>query len=173
MRLGNGSSTATVTDDNGNNWVRVDRRSDTGGGSGDDLELWYALNASASPNAQPTLTIHSSLSASIRAVVAEFAGIQASAALDQHATAIGTSAASSVTTSGPLAQANELVLGYGEVENMSTFTAASGYTMVNIVPTGSGAKLGLEYLVSPTASTQTAAFSLASQAWAMGIATYR
>ena len=46
-----------------------------------------------------------------------------------------------------------------------------GSTVVGVVPSGSGAKLALEYQVASTAAPQSAGFSVASQAWAMGIAT--
>ena len=173
MRIGNATGTGTITDNNGNAWQLLDRRADTGGGNGDDLELWYAPNALASPNRQPTLTIRSNVSASLRTVVAEFSGVLATSAMDQHATAIGTSASPGVVTAGSSAQVNELVIGYGEVENMSAFSAGSGYVMDNSVPTGSGGKLALEHAVSSTAGLQNAGYSVASQAWAMGIATFR
>jgi hypothetical protein len=169
IRIGNGAASATVTDNVGNAWTLVDRRSDTGGGSADDLELWYAPNASGAP----TITVRSSVSASIRAVVAEFSGVQPSAPLDQHAIAIGSGPSPTVSTSASTGQAVELVLGYGEVENFSMFSPSSGYSPVNVVPVGSSAKVALEYRVSSAAAPQTAAFSVTSQAWAMGIATLR
>src|SRR5207302_6980986 len=91
IRLGNRSALASVSDNNGNAWQLIDRRADSGGGAGDDLELWYASNASSSPNARPTLTIRSTLPVTIRGVVAEDSGSLPSGALDQHATAVGTS----------------------------------------------------------------------------------
>jgi outer membrane protein assembly factor BamB len=171
VRIGNRAATATVTDNNGNPWQLIDRRADNGGGSGEDLELWYAQNASASPNQRPTLTIRSSLSATIRAVVAEFSGLQTSGALDQHATTIGTNGTPVVSTSAATSQPNELVLGYAEVENQTSFTASSGASVVGVVPAGAGAKLALEYRIAPTAGVQSAGFNVSSQAWAMGIAT--
>lgn len=105
-------------------------------------------------------------------MVAEFSNIQTSGALDQHATAIGTSNAMSVTTAGQTAQANELVLGYGEVENNSTFTPSAGNTLAGVVPSGSGAKLALEYQLASTVGTPSAGFSVTGQALAMGLATF-
>jgi hypothetical protein len=173
VRIGNAAGVASITDNNGNNWQVIDRRSDTGGGNGDDLELWYALNASTTPNNQPTLTIRSSVSATIRAVIAEYSGVSTSAALDQHAIAIGTSASPNVVTSGATAKADELVIGYGEVENQSAFAVGNGYAMDNSVPAGAGGKLALEHTVAPTAGVLSAGFGVSSQAWGMGIATFR
>ena len=165
VRVGNAAATASVSDNVGNAWTLLDRRSDTGGGNGDDLELWIARNASGSP----TLTVRSTISASIRVVAAEFSGV---ATVDQHAIANGTGGAL-LASSAPTSQAVELVLGYGEVENVTTFTPGSGYALVNVVPAGSGAKVALEYRVTAAAGPQTAGFTVASQAWAMGIATLR
>ena len=137
VRLGNATGVATVSDNNGNPWQRVDRRADTGG---DDLELWYAPNAAAAPNAQPTLTIASSVSATIRVVMAEYSGVLASGPLDQHATAAGVSAAPLVS-SASTAQAVELVIGYGEVENNSTFAAGPAETLDAGHGGGTGGKL--------------------------------
>jgi hypothetical protein len=168
IRLGNNAASATVTDNNGNHWQRLDRRGDTGGGNGEDFELWYALGAQTS-TARTTLTLASSISTTIRAVVAEFTGLHTSGAVDHHATAIGNG--DSLSASASTTYANELVLGYGEVENTSPFTPSSSYRVVNAVPTGSGGKIALEYKVAPAAGTQTAGFSVTSQAWGMGIAT--
>ena len=172
IRIGNSAGIANVTDNNGNTWQVVDRRPDTGGGGGEDFELWYAPNALASPNSRPTVTITSTRSATLRVVLAEYRGVLANSALDRHATAIGNSAAplvSSSTTSQP----NELVLGYAEVENTSTFTARAGYLVDGSVPSSAGKKLALEHLVTTTAGVQTAGFTVSSQAWGMGIATFR
>jgi hypothetical protein len=171
VRIGNTAATATVTDNNGNTWQLIERRADNGGVSGEDLEFWYAPNASSTPNQRPTLTIRSNVSASIRAVVAEFSGLQTSGSLDQHATAIGASGSPAVSTSAATSQSNELVLGYGEVEDQSTFTPSTGASLVGVVPAGAGAKLALEYSIAPTAGVQSAGFSVSSQVWAMGIAT--
>jgi hypothetical protein len=57
VRLGKRDTSATVTDNNGNTSTRIDQRADTGGGAGEDFELWYVENALASPNIRPTLTI--------------------------------------------------------------------------------------------------------------------
>src|SRR5205814_6543559 len=75
VRTGNRAATASVTDNDGNAWQLVDRRVDAGGGGGDDLELWYAPNALASPNNRPTLSVSSTMSASLRVVIAEYSGI--------------------------------------------------------------------------------------------------
>jgi hypothetical protein len=45
VRLGKRTASAAITDNNGNTWTRIDQRVDTGGGSGEDFELWYAENA--------------------------------------------------------------------------------------------------------------------------------
>jgi hypothetical protein len=137
------------------------------------LELWYAPNASALPNAAPTLTIHSTVAASIRVVVAEFGGVLPTGALDQHAIAIGTGPSPSVSSVGSTSQAVELVLGYSEVENVTTFAPGSGYKLVNEVPSAPRAKVALEYQVTSAAGQYTAGFNVSSQAWAMGIATLR
>jgi hypothetical protein len=173
VRLGNAGATATVSDNNGDAWTVIDRHGDTGGGNGDDLELWYALNSSASPNAAPTLTIHSTVAASIRVVVAEFGGVLSTGSLDQHAIAIGTGSSPTVSTAAATSQAAELVLGYGEVENDTTFTPGTGYTLVNEVPSAPHTKVALEYRVTSAAGTYAAGFNVSSQAWAMGIATLR
>jgi hypothetical protein len=142
------------------------------GGGGEDFELWYAENALAAPNARPTLTIRSNVSASIRAVIAEYHGVVTTGSLDQHATAIGTSNLPLVTT-GTTSQATELLVGYGEVENSTSFTPRSGYSNDRVVPSGSGAKLALEHTVSATAGAQTAGYTVSAQNLGMGVATFR
>jgi hypothetical protein len=172
VRLGNKAASGTVTDNNGNLWQLVDRRADTGSGSGDDLELWYAPNALAAPNSRPTLNVRSSLTATIRVVLAEYSGVLATAPLDQHTTQAGTSAAPAVS-SGLTTQPTELVLGYGEVENSTTFTPGAGYVLDATVPASAGKKLALEHIVSSAAGVQTASFNISTQAWAIGIVTFR
>jgi uncharacterized repeat protein (TIGR01451 family) len=172
VRIGDRSASATVTDNNSNGWQRVDRRAEPGGGPGDDLELWYAANASTSPNPRPMLIIRSTVSASIRATIAEYSGILPNGPLDQHATNVGTSASLSAS-SAATSQANELVIGYGEVSDGSTFTAGSGFTLDGSVPASPGTKLAIEHRVSPTAGSQTAGFTIGgTQAWAAGVATF-
>jgi hypothetical protein len=172
VRLGDRTANATITDNDNNHWTLVDRRSDNGGGGGEDLELWYAEGALNSPNARPTLSIHSSVAASIRVIIAEYSGLVTTGALDQHTTAIGSSAAPSVT-SGATTQPTELILGYAEVENTTSFGSAVGYTSDRVVPAGSSAKLALEHRVTSSAGTQTAGYSISNQVWGMGIATFR
>jgi hypothetical protein len=172
VRLGKRTASAAITDNNGNTWTRIDQRADTGGGSGEDFELWYAENALTSPNARPTLNVRSSASASIRAVIAEYHGLVTSGSLDQHATAIGTGA-SPLVVSGTTSQPTELIVGYGEVENATSFTPRSGFSNDRVVPSGSGAKLALEHMVSSSIGAQTATYSVTAQNWGMGIATFR
>ena len=65
------------------------------------------------------------------------------------------------------------MIGYAEVENQTAFTPTSGYVVDAVVPTGSSAKVALEHVVTSAAGVQSAGFTVTSQAWAMGIATFR
>jgi hypothetical protein len=173
IRIGDKSASATVTDNDGNAWQQVDRRAEAGGGVGDDLELWYVANASASPNSRPTVTVRSTVSASIRAVLAEYSGVLPSGPLDQHTTNVGTSTSLSVS-SAATSQANELVIGYGEVANGSAFTPGNGYTLDGGVPASPGTKLALQHRAASTSGSQSAGFTVTgSQPWAVGIATFK
>jgi hypothetical protein len=52
VRLGSARGTASISDNNANDWQLVDRRADTGGGNGEALELWIAVPASPLPHAE-------------------------------------------------------------------------------------------------------------------------
>ncbi len=168
VRFGNKTATGTVTDNNGNNWTLIDRQADNGGGNGDTLELWYATNAKITPNVRPTLTINSSVSATIRAVIEEYSNVATTNPLDQHTTAIGLSGTLSAT-SGVTIQTNELAIGYGELESGSAFTPDSNFIIDQSIAT----KLATEYRVLSSTGAQTATFAVSTQNWAMGIATFK
>ena len=177
VRIGDQTGASTVTDNNGNAWQLVDRRTENGSGIGDALELWYAPNASNAPNARPTVSIRSSVStATLRVVLAEYSGVlAASGALDQHATASGNSAAATASTS-MTAQANELVIGYAEVAGTSTFTPGPGYLLgpgaQRPVP-GRNPTMRLPGGNHRPARRPPASRDLRSQARAIGIATFQ
>jgi hypothetical protein len=78
-----------------------------------------------------------------------------------------------LVVSGTISQPTELVVGYSEVENNTSFTPRSGFTSDRVVPSSSGAKLALEHMVSSSFGAQTASYNVTAQNWGMGIATFR
>lgn len=106
-----GSAGGAVSDSSGDGWTLVR----TSGSSGGRLHVWRRENASAGTH---TLTFTPDDNAAMTLVMSEWSGILTASALDSnpvHATGTGTTATS--TTSGTLAQADELVISFGTHES--------------------------------------------------------
>jgi hypothetical protein len=170
IRFGTTSTTTGVSDSSGNSWTKIDTNTDTGA---ETLELWYALNIAG--GVKPTVTITSTTSTTIRALLEEWSGVKTSSALDQHAITGQISAGTTltVTTAGSTADASELAIGYGQVSGTTTFTKGAAYTLGSVIPAGAGAKIATEYRELVSTGTQTATFTVSSNPWEMGIATFK
>jgi hypothetical protein len=108
----------------------------------------------------------------------EITGAATSSPLDQSGTALPSSANPSATTSGAIAQANEIVIGAGmDWSAARTWSAGSGFTNVVTVTnsTQCGCAAGMESMTLTSGSgTQTATFSIgAADPTAIAVMTYK
>lgn len=156
----NASSTATIADNKSNSYTlkaskyRMDSSSNY-------YYSWYKYNATGGATTTITVTFASATPGRAHLICTEVAGaITASDPLDQYkAPADFTGTTISMTTTGSVAQANELVLAMGgDASAANTYTAGAGYTQIE-----NTTRAFSEYKAATNLSgTQTATFTVAS-----------
>lgn len=124
--------------------------------SGTHYASIWCVSSAVAVSSGATVTVTSSAGGNGMTFVAfQWSGGQSGSAVDQALTATPTSASPSITT-GTLAQANELVVGWINVEGTPAYTKGAGFTqLVQLTNAGTSEILSLEYKIvaSTTAVT--------------------
>ncbi len=122
----NGANLVSGISQSGANWSRLTGANYNGTLFGTSTELWYAPNVQ---NAGTAVTINCGISAIIgiaAAVIVEYSGVATTGALDQMATATGSSGTGATGNTATTAQANEVwVGGIGVAANDSSISGLS------------------------------------------------
>jgi hypothetical protein len=160
IRVGDVNHTVGVSDSAGNAYALAARQPDT---DGDEGFVFYAV---AGGGADQVSVASDGAAATIRLAIHEFSGLST---LDRTVAAAGTSnvlaSGSTVTTA-----ANEVIFGFGISGDAETWTAGSGFTLMQTP----GGKAGSEYEILSTAQAANAGFTLgASDPWSAIVATFR
>jgi hypothetical protein len=170
VRIGLTGQTITVSDTQGNTYSSALQFDDTGGGN--TGAIFYALNIKAGAN---TVTVsYTPGTATLRFSIAEYSGVATTAALDvssSNQAVSGTALDSgSVTTTAD----GELLVGMMINSSGDAWTAGTGYTSEEEVPTGASSKLMFEDRIQASAGAVSASATISpSDAWAAGIATFK
>src|SRR5882762_1186692 len=162
------SQVFTVVDSNGNTYRQASQIGFTA--SAVTLAIYYAENAKGGAN---TVTVSDTVSGPLRFAILEYSGVAVANSLDASVTATGTGTAASsgnLTTTA----SGDLLLGTIATADSTTFTAASGYTLIDIVPATPNTKLVTEDQVQATAGTTSAGASLAASGnWGVVLAAFK
>src|SRR5882762_7320437 len=162
------SQVFTVVDSNGNTYRQASQIGFTA--SAVTLAIYYAENAKGGAN---TVTVSDTVSGPLRFAILEYSGVAVANSLDASVTATGTGTAASsgnLTTTA----SGDLLLGTIATADSTTFTAASGYTLRDIVPATPNTKLVTEDQVQATAGTTSAGASLAASGnWGVVLAAFK
>ncbi len=168
----NGTSAPTFSDSQGDTFTSGVARFNNGSAA---LVCYYAANIHGGAD-----TVTCSISGSGYCIPAaeEITGAAASSPLDQTGTATPSSASPSATTSGAIAQGNEIVIGSGmDWSAGRTWTAGTGFSnSVSVLNSSScGCSAGMESLTLTSGSgTQTVTFSIgASDPTAIAVMTFK
>jgi hypothetical protein len=173
---GNTSAAIPTIADSAGNAYTVNTQAVTGpnGGYG-GIAIYSAPVKKTGANFKITLTLPDSYS-QIDAVALEYSGI---GSVDQTNSKLGTTSAASISTAGPLAYANELVItGFSllaPASNYSSITPASGYTQrgVQLVNAGDVAGSAADRIASSTGvQSNTWTANGAFSQWVSAIATF-
>ncbi len=161
LGISDGSNTWTATPDGANV-----------GDSSDTHEMFYAANCAGGAT---TFTITQSQSGhSLRVIIAEFSGVQTSSPINDHGTASGSSATSSVTTAGTSTAIGDLVVTCAGFASAGTLTQGSGNTLGQVCPAGANARIILEWLSATGAGAQTNTVGISgSSNWATQVLTFK
>ena len=134
------------------------------------LAIYYAENIAGGTN---TVTVSDTLGGTLRFAILEYAGVATVNALDGTATAQGISA---TANSGALTTSanGDLILGMVSTANPATFTAGSGFTIQERIPTGNNTKLVVEDRLQATAGSvaSTVTFNK-TETWGAVVAAFR
>ena len=168
IRVGEPNETITVKDSKNNTYHSATQINQTG--DGDTLAIFYAENIAAGAN---TVTVSVSTADTLRIAILEYSGVAASGSLDQATANQGSNA--SPNSGGITETANgDLLLGAIMSADEETFTAGSGYQIVESVPAAPNTKLIMEYQVQVlTGSSSSSATLSSADPWAAGIAAFR
>ena len=171
---GTTASRVTSITQTGASWSRAAQATN---GSGTTTEIWVASNVSS---AGTSVTIAQASALRSAAVVIEYAGILAVGALDQTASATGTSTAAVTGTTPTTMQANELWIGgIGIADGRRTLNTpySNSFTVVALPKSGSSSSdamiYALEKFVSATGSAGSGGTLSTSDSWAGAICTFK
>jgi len=167
IRAGNSGETFTVTDSKGNTYHRAIQFNETG--NGNTLGVFYAENIAGGGN---TITVSVTTATALRFAIFEYSGLAVSGSLDAT---VGTQGNSTSPNSGSVATTanGDLLLGAILTGGTATFTAGSGYTTEESVPSEPNTKLIAEDQVQTSAGTSSASASIAaSDNWAAVLAAF-
>lgn len=153
---------SSISDSQGNTWVRAVRKTDSRHGSHEDNnEIWYAQNAIAgSTTITPTLS--ASQDCYYTAGVIEVSGMKTSGVLDVVGSNQGNGPTIEVTASGTTSQDDAFLVsvaqGY-DGDNLA-YTVPSGYTALYSEPDGGSTEPGAAaYRIETVAATELASWS--------------
>ena len=174
---GSNATTTSVTDSAGDTFTEV---SNFVGPDKTQQSVWTAPITASAGNT-PTITAKFSSAASAAIAALEYSGLSTaagSAAVDQEATASGTTSAAGTVSSGPTAATtagNELAIGfYSDSGFGDTLTAGSGYTArTNISDTGDMELLAEDQVVGAGATPGAAVGTGAKTIWEMATVVFK
>lgn len=116
------ATNTSVTDNAGNTYT-----SDTNvSAAGQSIKVWKAYNITST--AGLIVTVHNSGSVSTGIIAQEFNGTGTSDPFDKTASSTGSSTALDSGSTATLSQADEIVIGFGTVDNVDTLTTGATYT---------------------------------------------
>lgn len=168
-RIGVQPATATVSDSQGNTWVRDDTQTDTA--QANDYSFWYAANAKAGAN---TITFQTSTNGSLRLIIAEYSGVALTSPRDQKLStkSTGTSAASGAIVP---TQPNELVVGWFGTAAGNTITATGALTQRDLVPAAPLTRIALHDVIQTSAVSvnATATYGSSDLQWVAGAVSFK
>lgn len=170
IRIGTEPSiTITVSDSNSNTYASALQFNDTTGIN--TVAIVYAANIAGGAN---TITVsYAGGSATLRFSIAEYSGVVTSSPVDVTGSNQGTGTAldsGSVTTTTN----GDLIIGVMVNANGRTWTAGTGYTSEEQVPTGATSKLMFEDKIQSTSGAVSASATISSSdQWSAGIATFK
>jgi hypothetical protein len=169
IRAGAPNEVFTVTDSGGNSYQKA---IEINNGSDDSLAIYYAQNIVGGAN---SVTVSDAVKGTLRFAILEYAGIAAVSPLDVTAAAQGRgTTASSGSVATPATANGDLLLGAVATANPSRFSAGSGDTIEESVPTAPATQLIAEDAIQTAAgSASMAATLLASDSWAAVLAAFR
>jgi len=157
----------SVSDTRGNTYRQAVQFTETV--DGNTIGIFYAENVAAGTN---TVTVSDTTSGTLRFAILEYAGVSRTGSIDGAKAAQGTSAApnsGAITTTAN----GDLVLGLISTANSATFTAGSGFTIQERVPT-SGTKLIAEDQRQAAAGAVAATATLSgSDVWSSAVSAFR
>lgn len=134
-----------------------------------DLELWSGIaNASAGTTATTNLSATGNANSSVNA--SEWSGVATSGALDQTASASGTTSAPTITIT-PTAGLNQLIVVACKTANQVE-TAPAGWTALTDNGTGNSPFLAYQ-VVASTSGSYTATWPTSASAWVAVAACYK
>ncbi len=168
IRVGQANDTITVKDSKGNTYHNATQINQAG--DGDTLAIFYAENIAAGAN---TVTVSVSSADTLRFAILEFSGVAPSGSIDQAIASQGSNASpnsGSITTTAN----GDLLLGAILTADGETFTAGSGFQIVESVPAKPNTKLMIEYQVQASSGSTSSSAKLSSaDPWAAGIAAFK
>jgi Putative Ig domain len=158
VRMSSATQAVTVTDSAGNSYVKAVSQAQTT--DGHQVYIFYSKNV-AGKNNTVTATFSSTNNHPWLAIY-EYSGLNATAPLDQIASAQGSGSSPTCGPTAATTAANELVFaGTGLVNNSTaTVTAGSGYTLQQ--QDSNTSRAANETAIVSSVGTQTAAFTLTS-----------
>ncbi len=168
IRVGEPNETITVKDSKGNTYHGATQINQTG--DGDTLAIFYAENIAAGAN---TVTVSVSSADTLRFAILEFSGVAPSGSIDQAIANQGSNA--SPNSGGITTTVNgDLLLGAIMSADEETYTAGSGFQIVESVPAAPNTKLIMEYQVQASSGSTSSSAKLSSaDPWAAGIAAFK
>lgn len=162
--------TYTVTDNNGNTWIKAPAGFFSHATSG--VDLWYALNCNAGPNTV-TITVSNPNNCHPNMVISEYSGIATVSALDTQSSA-QSGANSTTPNSGNIttAQTKEVLAGFCENESLDGLsnTPDAGWTAR---ANASGNLFYCDQIVSATGTYAYSSVLSSSVAWGAYIAGFK
>ena len=168
IRVGQPNETIAVKDSKGNTYHKATQINQTG--DGDTLAIFYAESIAAGAN---TITVSVSTANTLRFAILEYSGVATSGSIDgananQGSNASPNSGSVTTTTNG------DLLLGAVMTADPETFTAGSGFQIVESVPTAPNSKLIVEYQIQVlSGSTSSSATLSSADPWAASIAGFK
>jgi hypothetical protein len=171
IRAGRANQVFTITDSRGNTYRKAVQFNVTfDAPNGDTTAIYYAENISGGAN---TVTVFDTISGTLRFAIFEYSGVAAANSLDGTAASQGNGA--SVNSGNAATTGNgDLLFAAIMTANAGGFTAGTGYTIEERVPTAPNTKLIAEDQTQAAAGTASASATLAaSDVWGALLAAFQ
>lgn len=164
------NGTATITFSDGTN-TYTNCQATTNDGTTLSIRTGFASNIAGG---NVTVTVTSTVSGTMRAMLQEWSNLVSVSPLDQTAHGGGTSGtAVSTNATGTLSQSGELVVCYAFTNVSETWTVGTGFTPDPTIDTGASSGRQAEYLIASGTTAQTGTFTMGgSTAWVTQLATF-